>query len=513
MKWIPQTKSARYGILVLAALFVSLPGLVAGTASRDITDGTIRSAVEDEFLYDRAVPLNDIDVSVDAGIVTLTGKVDNLLAQERAAKVARTVKGVRSVVDRIEVQPRTKRADKDVERDVRMALLSDPATDSYEVGVRVEGGVVTLTGTIQSWQEKHLVETVAKSVEGVTGIQSELDVNYTMARSDYEVKQEIDDALDWDVLVDGGLIAVGVDNGKVTLSGTVGSAAEKTRAVSDAWIAGVTEVDAAKLDVARWARDDDLRKHKYVPRTDQEIQSAVEAALVRDPRVSSFDVQTAVDSGIVTLRGNVDYLKAKRAADADARNTVGALRIDNRIKVRPVDILADSDIRSRVIDALARDAVVDASQIDVRVARGTVSLDGDVDTYYEKYHADDIASRVAGVIRVRNHLDVDYGGRWSLYDPYVDPYAYPYADESLWNDVPPRATLQSDKEIQSDVESELFWSPFVDSDEVQVTVHDGVVTLTGTVDSWAEVAAAVENAYEGGAARVDNDLTVGGHTS
>jgi osmotically-inducible protein OsmY len=46
----------------------------------------------------------------------------------------------------------------------------------------------------------------------------------------------------------------------------------------------------------------------------------------------------------------------------------------------------------------------------------------------------------------------------------------------------------------------------VDSEQITVTVDDGVATLTGTVDSYTEMEAAVENAYEGGAVWVDNDL-------
>jgi osmotically-inducible protein OsmY len=48
----------------------------------------------------------------------------------------------------------------------------------------------------------------------------------------------------------------------------------------------------------------------------------------------------------------------------------------------------------------------------------------------------------------------------------------------------------------------------VDSDAITVIVEDGVVILKGTVDSWSEYAAAREDAYEGGALRVINDLRV-----
>lgn len=502
----------RHGPLALAAfLALAMTASAAvsafgGTMDAVLNDNNIRASIEDEFLFDRAVPLNDIDVTVTDGIASLTGRVDNLLAKERATKVARTVKGVRSVVNRITVEPRVPRSDQAIRRDVLDALITDPATDSYEIGVAVADGKVTLSGKVDSWQEKMLSETVAKSVRGVTGLESDIDVVYGTNRSDPEIQAEIEKGLEWDVLVDDGLIDVGVQDSRVTLSGTVGSAAEKTRAISDAWVTGVTAVDAEKLDVARWARDDDLRQHKYVLRSDEQIRQAVEDALLRDPRVMSFDVATAVDGGVVTLRGDVDYLEAKRAAEQDARNTVGVLRVANRIKVRPVTMLIDADIRADVVDALARDAIVESYEVDVGVSSGRVTLSGDVGSYYEKFHAEDVAARVDGVVSVNNDIEVE-DQVMGAYDPYVDPY-YPFGYDWYRYDVP-RRTFLSDAEIEEDVQDELFWSPFVDSDSVHVTVDHGVVTLTGTVDSWAEASAAVENAYEGGAAWVDNDLVIG----
>jgi len=70
------------------------------------------------------------------------------------------------------------------------------------------------------------------------------------------------------------------------------------------------------------------------------------------------------------------------------------------------------------------------------------------------------------------------------------------------------AALPTDREIHEQVESELFWSPFVDSDSVTVSVDDGAVTLSGTVDSAREYQAAQVNAYQGGALSVDNDLVL-----
>jgi osmotically-inducible protein OsmY len=69
--------------------------------------------------------------------------------------------------------------------------------------------------------------------------------------------------------------------------------------------------------------------------------------------------------------------------------------------------------------------------------------------------------------------------------------------------------LKSDWEIAQD-KDELWRSPYVDSDQITVSVKDGVATLRGLVDSRAEQRAAIENAYEGGALSVRDGLAVKG---
>jgi osmotically-inducible protein OsmY len=62
--------------------------------------------------------------------------------------------------------------------------------------------------------------------------------------------------------------------------------------------------------------------------------------------------------------------------------------------------------------------------------------------------------------------------------------------------------------LQQEIEDELWWSPFVDANEVKVEVENGVATLTGAVDTWSERNAAAENALEAGAIQVRNRLDV-----
>jgi osmotically-inducible protein OsmY len=287
----------------------------------------------------------------------------------------------------------------------------------------------------------------------------------------------------------------------------VGSVAEKTRARIDAWVGGVKSVDDSRLVVARWARDEDLRESKYVVKSDEEIRQAVEDALRFDPRVWSFNVTPEVVAGVVTLKGVVDNLKAKQSAAADARNTVGVVRVKNRLKVRPAEDLSEKKIAQNIRQALSRDPYMEPYEITVVVRNGTAHLYGTVDSYFEKGQAEDVASRAKGVTGVRNHLEVDFS-ELVPHDPYVDPWRI-YDYEWYKRHPAPMHTHATDAEIESDIEDELFWSPYVDIENVSVAVENGVATLTGTVESWTEYRAAAENAIEGGAIRVINKLTVG----
>ena len=493
-------------ILMIAGLLFGMLHAVAGPAQAvsTVNDPTISDAVEDQLLLDHTFFSDLIDITTVDGVVTLSGSVDNILAKERAARIAEKVKGVRAVVNTIEVMPPLLRSDSEIKADVEDALRLDPAADSYEVAVAVEDNVVTLSGQVDSWQERTLCGKVAKGVRGVKGLENDIDVLYKIDRSDEEIKRDIEAALRWDVLVDHEMIEVAVDNGRVTLSGTVGSLAEKGRATGDAYVANVQGVDSDGLEVRLWARDDELRGDKYKDLTDADIRAAVEDALVYDPRVAAFNVTPEVSAGLVTLRGTVDNLKAKRAAAQTARHTVGVLQVANRLKVRPATIVDDADLEERIRRSFERDPVVEAAEITVDVQYGIAELFGSVDTAFERTWAEDLASRVGGVVAVKNYLAVT---------GYFDPYLYdPYLGDPYLGDGPdyydPPVTLETDPSIKEDIESEFFWSPFVDGEDIDVSVENGRATLTGHVDSWAEYSAASENAFEGGAVVVYNRLEV-----
>jgi len=495
------------GRLIIPALafLIATPALAYAQNAPDDLDVT--NAVEREFRYDHAVPENPIDVTTNQGIVTLTGTVSNVLAKDRATRIAETVRGVRSVVNRVDVMPPTPRTDATIRSDVARALLEDPAADAYEISVMVDNGHVTLTGTVDSWAEKQIAANVAKGVAGVTGLTDDIRAMFTSERNDREIQQDIVQTLRWDALVDDGMVDVTVHDGDVTLSGIAGSAAEKHRARFDAWTSGVKSVDDSALEVARWTRDPDLRKTKYVAKSDTEIEAAVEAALRRDPRVRMFTVTPSVTNRVVTLRGVVDNLKARRSAEADAKNTVGVLSVENALEVRPVEIHADTAVARRIRAALMRDAYVDRFDIGVRVFDGTAYLSGTVDSWFEKNRVDDIASGIRGVVEVENNIEVNMETAY-LFDPWIDPLVVAYSVPLPVVKPGVSYTPMRDRQIERNIEKELFWSPFVDSGDVDVKVEAGVATLEGTVDSQMEKTAAHENAYQGGAFFVHDHLVV-----
>lgn len=492
--------------VVMSAVFALLvAGMAMPAGARaDMPDQAIADKIDDELLGDAGVISTKIDVTVTNGIATLTGQVNNVLAKERAAKVAKTVKGVRAVLNKISISPTEDRADDNIASDIEAALLADPAADSYEIAVGVDDGVASLTGTVESYEERDLALTVAKGVRGVTDVVDQIVVQYAYDRTDTEIRHDVEQVLNWSTYVDHALIDVAVNDGNVMLSGTVGSVAEKTLTNTLSWVAGVESVNDDALDVERWARDPDLRGNKYADKSEEEIRDAVRAALAHDPRVASFNVFVEVTGHVVTLRGQVDNLKAKRAAESAARHTVGVTHVTNRLKVRPVDVATDAQIADDIRETFLRDVYVERFEIAPVVIDGVAYLYGTVDSRFERNRADDLASRVNGVIEVANYLEVDDDTTY-LYDPYVDDG---YVDQEDIVGFERRAPYRTDAQIEESIESELWWSPFVDSDDVTVTVENGVARLSGTVDSWSERQAATENAYEGGATLVDNDLDV-----
>jgi osmotically-inducible protein OsmY len=459
------------GAAIISA--VMMTGGVTGQKNDMIEDRQIATAVETDLLIDESVAAHLVDVMVVDGIVTLSGSVDNLLAKQRAVRHAQSIRGVRGVVDKIAVKP-VERTDREIARDINQALLMDRAAESYEIDVAVEDGVVRLSGTVQSLAEKLHAERIAKRVKGISAVDNSIDIEAAAKRTDEEIAADIRKQLSFDPYVAHRMITVDVNDGVVTLSGTVGSLSEKAFAYNDALVLGVTEIDDAGLDIELWAKDRMQKPAKITIASDAAIAEAVEDALLFDPRTKLFEIDVSVENGRVVLGGTVGSLAAKLAAEDDAKNTRGVQQVVNNIDVRASRPFRDEELVRDVNYVMLWDPIIERHEIAVEARNGAVYLYGDVDNYFEKRRAETLASRVAGVIAVRNYLRFE-----------TEPWEW-----------------RSDEFVASRIREEYRLNTLVDHSDLSVSVDDGVALITGAVGSQNELDTAIENAFDGGARMV-----------
>jgi osmotically-inducible protein OsmY len=444
-------------------------------AARDeLNDYDVMLAVETKLILNDAVPAHKIDIAVDDGIVTLSGYADTYYGKRKAEEIAESVKGVLAVVNEIDVSPYTRTA-REIQNDIVLALAQNPVTEFYEIAIQVSDGVVTLSGEVDSYAERQVAEEIADDVKGVRDVRNLIRYDVVTDRPDSDIAADIQYRLRAEASIDSALVTVSVDQGRVTLAGKVASSVEKTEAAAEAWVVpGVkTLTNNIQVDWQAVEGTSDWEQGW----TDTDTQQAIEGALLSNPWVNPYNVITTVDDGVATLTGIVDNLRAKRAAEAEAQDTLGIWRVRNYLRVRPSASRNDQEIAQDIRDALRRDPHVDRFAIDVSVYSGKAFLAGEVDSRFMKQQAEEVAARVPGLVAIQNNLDVQY-----------------------------QVPAKTDREIKDDIESQLFWSPFVDGDDITVEVQAGVATLTGTVEDWDELLAAKENAREGGATSVITQL-------
>lgn len=479
------------------------PSAAATAQQHEIRE--LADAVRKELEHDPLVSTTEIVVTNSNGVITLSGAAPSLLAKQRAGRITETVRGVLSVSNELAVQVPDVAPDV-LERAVKQALLKDPATDAYQVAVSVAPeGRVSLSGVAESHAEKALIEDVASSVRGVRSLTNDVTVKYRPNRPDSELASEIRGLLRWDAHIDDAGIDLQVEDGVAMLSGHVSSAAQKRRAGTLAWVSGIRDVETKSLRVAdATAQVSDVQKSPPANGAERQIATAIRNALAGNARVGPNDLAVTVRSGVATLRGEVESLQAKREASRTALEVAGVASVRDRMQIARHSA-SDRQLRERIEAALAANMITDSHQIDVQATQGNVTLQGQVDSWFERGTADSIAASVTGVRGVDNELAVANRQDRLAYDPYVDEWSI--HDYEWYEPTPPGHPL-SDAAIARDVRDELWWSSEVDRGELIVAVDNGVVTLQGRVDSHAESRAAVENALEGGALVVVNELEI-----
>jgi len=200
-------------------------------------DSKLQQAVLDELSWDPRVSAAHIGVSAAAGVVTLTGYVENYAAKHEAENAVRRVKGVRAVAEEMQVHlpMDTGRSDTDIAGAAIERLSWNVAVPKDAIIVSVEQGWVVLSGQVDSWHQKDAAEEDVRRLWGVVGVSNQVTIKPSVDTAN--LSDDITHALHRSWFFDPDNVHVTAKGGHVKLTGTVGSFHEFQTAAATAWSA------------------------------------------------------------------------------------------------------------------------------------------------------------------------------------------------------------------------------------------------------------------------------------
>lgn len=145
-------------------------------------DSTITARVKAALIDDKNIRSSDISVKTENKVVTLSGSVDSAEQKDLAVNAAKTVKGVTTVNDQLNVVAEKSASlegyagDTAITSQVKAKLLADDIVPSRKVTVETRGGTVHLSGTVDSRQQADRAADIAKAVSGVKNVENNLSV-------------------------------------------------------------------------------------------------------------------------------------------------------------------------------------------------------------------------------------------------------------------------------------------------------------------------------------------------
>lgn len=214
------------------------------------------------------------------------------------------------------------KTDSEIQTDVMEELKWEPFLNAAEIGVAVKHGIVSLTGTVDSYAKKIAAEKAAKRVEGVKAVAEEIDVKLlnSSVRTDADIAEAILNLLKWHTAIDESKVKVKVENGWVTLEGLVEWIFEKTMVASSIeniiGVRGITNL----IKIAP----------KVAP---NEVRRKINAAFHRSASFEAKGIDIKTDGNKVTLSGKVHSLSEKLSASNAASSAPGITEVINKLEV------------------------------------------------------------------------------------------------------------------------------------------------------------------------------------
>jgi len=434
---------------------------------------------------------------------------------------------------------------------VQDAIRSDARISGSQVSAGTSEGIVTLTGSVSNLAAKNYAVREAKKIRGVKAVIDSITVAPAY-RTDSEITADVRRRILNSTTIESKSLTVKVNDGSVTLGGTVGSWAEVDQGnLLATQVRGVKEVQ------------NNLVSDYAAKRSDQEVKDDAIAALNRDVYTSGMPITVSVSNGIVALKGSVGNAYEKSRAEEKARWIDGVKKVDNGLVVdwseengarKAASWSSDDALQREVLAALTRDKRLDAKGVVPNVGYGTVTLTGAAHNGYQRRIAEQDARDVVGVGWVTNRLSIDAAPRDDsairadiLANLALDYALTPSLDvavskgvvtltgrEPTWFDKDyagdlaydvrgvkqvvnkirvPQVSVPSDSSLTAQIDKSLEWNwtTFWVHNDINVHVKDGVAKLNGNVNNWSERNEAERVALRTpGIWLVDDELTVKG---
>lgn len=214
-------------------------------------------------------------------------------------------------------------------------------------------------------------------------------------------------------------------------------------------------------------------------KTDSQLQNDVLAQLKWQPQMNAAHIGVAANHNVVTLSGQVAHLGEKETAEDTAKGVFCVKAVANEIEVKMPgsSVTTDQDIAGAAVSALKWDFEVPDNRVKVLVENGWVTLEGTLDSKYQRDAAQRCVQFLMSVSAVTNSISIK-----------------------------PTVKLL---EVQTDIEDALRRSAQLDARRIGVSTSGDTVTLSGNVSSWAEHDVAVSAAWGApGVSFVTDDLLV-----
>lgn len=213
------------------------------------------------------------------------------------------------------------KSDLDLKQSVLDELKWEPSVSEAKIGVTAKDGVVTLTGSVKTYAEKHGAEKAAFRVKGVKAVAEEIEVKLpdTVNHSDSDIAAAAAERLAWDASIPKDAVKVLVSNGWLTLSGQV-----EWRFQHDA---------AAEALRTLWGAIGVSNQISIKPKADaRDIKDDIMIALNRT-WMSPDRINVKAADGKVTLTGTVEYWDERELAGTTAWAAPGVTSVANDIRV------------------------------------------------------------------------------------------------------------------------------------------------------------------------------------